>query len=90
MVGHQASGALPAATLVGLFAEWLFVPLFITLIGTFLLFPDGRLPSPRWRPAAWVVAVVAVLGMTGFAIVPAAGAHPGPRRVGSRSRTRSA
>ena len=23
-----------------------------------LLFPDGRLPSPGWRPVAWIVIVV--------------------------------
>jgi signal transduction histidine kinase len=71
-------GTLPAATLVGLFAEWLFVPVFMTLIATFLLFPDGRLPSPRWQWAAWVVAVVAVLGMTGFAILPRLVRIPAP------------
>jgi len=48
VAGIRHPGTLPAAPLVGLFAEWLFVPLFITLIGTFLLFPDGRLPSSRW------------------------------------------
>ena len=78
VAGIRHPGTLPAATLVGLFAEWLFVPIFITLIGTFLLFPDGRLPSSRWRPAAWVVAVVAVLGMTGFAIVPRLVRIPAP------------
>ena len=66
VIGIRHPGTLPAATLVGLFAEWVFVPLFTTLIATFLLFPDGRLPSPRWWPAGLVFAVVAVLGMTGF------------------------
>ncbi|MFY9846799.1 MAG: histidine kinase [Trebonia sp.] len=78
VAGIRRPGTLPAATLVGLFAEWVFVPLFITLIGTFLLFPDGQLPSSRWRPAAWVVAVVAVLEMTGFAIVPRLVRIPAP------------
>jgi len=78
VAGIRHPGTLPAATLVGLFAEWLFVPLFITLIGTFLLFPDGRLPSSRWRPAAWFFAVVAVLGMTGFAIAPRLVRIPAP------------
>jgi signal transduction histidine kinase len=78
VAGIRHPGTLPAATLVGLFAEWLFVPLFITLIATFLLFPDGRLPSSRWRPAAWVVAVVAVLEMTGFAMVPRLVRIPAP------------
>ena len=78
VAGIRHPGTLPAATLVGLFAEWLFVPIFITLIGTFLLFPDGRLPSPRWWPAAGLVALVAVVGMTGFAIVPRLVRIPAP------------
>jgi signal transduction histidine kinase len=51
--------------------EWLWVPWVFTL-GTFglLLFPDGHLPSRRWRP----VAVLSILGMVvtsaGLALVP--------------------
>jgi len=78
VTGIRHPGTLPAATLVGLFAEWLFVPVFTTIIVTFLLFPDGRLPSPRWWPAAWVVAVAAVIAMTGFAITPRLVRIPAP------------
>jgi hypothetical protein len=57
-------GALPA----GPFAAWLahFVIeggglLFGSFVFVLLLFPDGRLPSRRWRAVAWLAAVGAVL-----------------------------
>jgi signal transduction histidine kinase len=39
-----------------------------TLVFVLMLFPDGRLPSPRWRGAAWSIVAVAVflLGFTLF------------------------
>ena len=64
--------------MVGLFAEWIFVPLFTTLVATFLLFPDGKLPSPRWWPAGLAFAVVTGLGMTGFLIAPRLVRIPAP------------
>ena len=33
-----------------------------------LLYPDGRLPSARWRPAVWATAAVFVLGAAGFVL----------------------
>lgn len=30
-----------------------------------LLIPDGRLPSRRWRPVAWIAAVLIVCGVIG-------------------------
>lgn len=61
-------GSLPWPEVVGSLAFPLWAP-WIGLLGTFLilLFPDGRLPSPRWRPVAWAsatsIALVYVLGV---------------------------
>jgi signal transduction histidine kinase len=64
-------GALPFGDLVA----WLYICLafgpYVALAAIFLplLFPDGRLPSPRWRPIAWLsvgtsILFTAVLGLS--------------------------
>jgi hypothetical protein len=35
-----------------------------------LLFPDGKLPSRRWRPLAWLSGAVTFLASAGFALSP--------------------
>jgi hypothetical protein len=56
-----APGSLPAARLVGWFSVLMAVLAVFVLLFLVLLFPDGRLPSRRWRPVR-----------TGFLVVMAA------------------
>ena len=66
-----AVARLPFADWVLSFTDWLWVPP-IGLMGTFtlLLFPDGHLPSPRWRWFAWATTAVMVLASLGILLSP--------------------
>ena len=63
-------GSLPGGEPAAWIVSWLWVPhvgLF-ALLG--LLFPDGRPPTPRWRPFAWLVVTAAVVGAVADAFSP--------------------
>lgn len=59
--------SLPASNLAALINAWIWVPALAMMAGAMpLIFPDGRLPSRRWRPAAWLligstVALIAII-----------------------------
>ncbi len=64
-------GLLPGGVISTWIGTWIWLP-SVTLTITFLLllFPHGRLLSPRWRPVAWLAAGVTTAGVVLLAIVP--------------------
>jgi uncharacterized membrane protein YhdT len=63
--------SVPFPVVLAVVNHWLWVPT-VGLLGTyvFLLFPDGRLPSRRWRPLAWLSGVVIASGSLGLMLSP--------------------
>ena len=52
-----APGALPFGRAAAWIDRWAIVPTLCLPILLFLLFPDGRVPSGRWRPVLWLACV---------------------------------
>ena len=65
--GWSALAAGPVFAWLGSWTPVAGLGLFFYLL---LLFPDGHLPSTRWRPAAWVYGLVLAAGILSFALLP--------------------
>ena len=69
---ERLGGSLPGTVFVAWLSSWMFIlAIGLTLIFVPLLFPDGHLPSRRWRPVAW-------LGAAGLAGAVLVAFRPGP------------
>jgi hypothetical protein len=63
-------GSLPAGQAAAWVSSWLWVPFTVLMLFFLLLFPDGRLPSGRWRSFAWLVGIAAIVGVAAQALLP--------------------
>ena len=58
-------GSLPGGDVMAWLSNWIFIPvLFAAPAMLFLLFPDGRLLSRRWRPVFWLVILTTCAAIT--------------------------
>jgi len=71
LYGLAVPGSVPFPLVMAGLNNWLWVPA-VGLFGTYLLllFPDGRLPSRRWRLLAWLSGAVIVLASMGVMLAP--------------------
>jgi hypothetical protein len=70
-------GSLPAGEALAWLASWVWIPYIGCIIFSLLLFPNGRLPSRRWRWLAWLSMLVTVAGAVWVALSPGAIANVG-------------
>ena len=63
-------GSLPGGPAAAWVSSWIWVAHIGLMVFLGLLFPDGRLPSRRWRPLAWFVVVVVLIGTVATAVSP--------------------
>jgi hypothetical protein len=64
-------GSLPGGVMATWIGTWIWLPSVILAV-TFLLllFPHGRLLSPRWRPVAWLAAAATIASAGLVALTP--------------------
>jgi hypothetical protein len=51
-------GSLPAGEVAAWFSAWVQDPVYLLFVYLFLLFPDGRPSSRRWRPLLWISGIL--------------------------------
>ncbi|MDP9300031.1 MAG: histidine kinase, partial [Actinomycetota bacterium] len=65
-----APGSLPLGRLAAWIQNWFEIPGAATVIFIFLLFPNGSVPSRRWRPVLWLAAAATAILTLAWACKP--------------------
>ena len=65
-----ATGSLPGGVFAFWLGSWTWLVAGSVVLFAFHFFPDGRLPSPRWRPVTWLYVLVSCLAVAPFALAP--------------------
>jgi hypothetical protein len=68
---------LPAAAWASWLTQWVSTVPLLLVAYVLLLFPDGRLPSRRWRPALWLLDLAVVAMLVGSMFSPTGTAGSG-------------
>jgi hypothetical protein len=69
-------GSLGGGQVMGWVGTWVSAPALLCVpLFCFLLFPDGRLPAPRWRLVAWLDGLLLAMSTVALAV------RPGPLAV---------
>ncbi len=72
--GQYATAALPTGLPAGAYAAWLSTVMqssfVFPILFLIMLFPTGKLPSPRWRILAWTTALVIAISIVSLALFP--------------------
>ena len=64
-------GSLPGGAVMAWLSNWIFIPvIFAAPAMLFLLFPDGKLLSRRWRPVLWIVILTTCAAMASAILIP--------------------
>jgi hypothetical protein len=62
--------SLPMGEALAWLAFWAWIPSIGCIVLSLLLFPNGRLPSSRWRWMAWLTVLVTIAGSVWVALSP--------------------
>ena len=71
-------GSLPGAQALAWISSWTWIPSCGLAVFLLLVFPDGRLPSSRWRWLVWLIGAAVLIGAILAVFSPGPILGPGP------------